>query len=214
MQEVKIYPTMKHLQQSIYLSYTDGLSGWNEPGEAIKLLTRPTSSSRGLRSLLAHEYGHVATFELGPKANDMPWWILEGVAELSAERFVGAGKGKEADAAVIRWHDSEKLADWKDLTDFHTVPGSLQHNVYKQGHHMMAFISDEFGKDARNQWMREMSNGKSIDEATRAVMHMSFDDLDAKWRAAVKTLAEKAAAEKAVKEQAREAKDAAPTKVD
>jgi hypothetical protein len=199
-QEVKIYPTMKHLQHSIYLSYTDGLSGWNEPGESIKLLTRPTASTKGLRSLLAHEYGHVATFELGPKSNDMPWWILEGVAELSCERFVGKGRGADAEAAVIRWHNDDKLAAWNDLADFHTVPGSLQHHVYKQGQHMMMFISDTYGQDARNRWMREMSTGKSIDEATQTVMHVSFPELDAKWRDAVKTLADKAAAEKAGKD--------------
>lgn len=213
-QEVKLYPTMKHLQASIYLSYTDGLSGWNEPGESIKLLTRPTASTRALRSLLAHEYAHVATFELGPRSNDMPWWVLEGVAELSAERFVGGGKGKDAEAAVVRWHNDDRLTPWADLADFHTVARSLHRHVYKQGQHMMMFISDEFGRDARNQWMREMSDGKTIDQATRAVMRMSFPDLDAKWRQAVKTLAEQAAATRAAKEQERRTNDAAPARVD
>jgi hypothetical protein len=192
-QEVKIYPSMKHMQASIYLSYTDGLSGWNEPGESIKLLTRPTASTRGLRTLLAHEYGHVATFELGPKANDMPWWLLEGIAELSSERFTGKGKGADAEASVIRWHKNDTLAPWQDLADFHNVPPNLTHHVYKQGHHMMMFISDTFGQDARNTWMGEMAGGKTLDEATIAVMHMPFSELDAKWREAVEALVDKAA---------------------
>lgn len=198
-QEVKLYPSMKHLQESIYLSYVDGLSGWNEPGESIKLLSRPTAGKRGLRTLLAHEYGHVATFELGEKANDMPWWVLEGVAELSAERFGSMGKG--AEGSVLRWNEKNTLAKWDDLADFHKVqedsPRDLQAKVYQQGHHMLMYISDRWGKDGRNAWLSAMAQGKTIDEATRAVAGMGFDELDAAWRGRVKELAAEQAAKKA-----------------
>ncbi len=201
-QEVKLYPTMRHLQESIYLSYVDGLSGWNEPGEAIKLLTRPTAGKRGLRSLLAHEYGHVATFELGAKANDMPWWVLEGVAELSSERF--GSVGKDAENMVVRWQGKDALAKWDDLADFHTVqessPPDLQAKVYKQGHHMLMYISDRWGKDGRNAWLRAMSGGNTIDEATRAATGMGWDELDAAWRGRVKEIAAEAAQKKAREE--------------
>ncbi len=207
-QEVKLYANMRHLQESIYLSYVDGLSGWNEPGESIKLLTRPTAGKRGLRTLLAHEYGHVATFELGEKANDMPWWVLEGVAELSAERF--ASVGKDADNIVIRWNEKNALAKWEDLADFHKVqedsPRDLQAKVYKQGHHMMMYISDRWGKDGRNAWLRAMAQGKTIDEATRAVAGMSFDELDLAWRGRVKEMAAEAAEKKAKEEKEKDAK--------
>src|ERR1043165_6033379 len=57
-QEVKLYKTMRHLQESIYLSYSDGLAGWNEPGESIKGLVSRGTSAGAMRSLLGHEYGH------------------------------------------------------------------------------------------------------------------------------------------------------------
>ncbi len=197
-QEVKLYPSMKHLQESIYLSYVDGLSGWNEPGESIKLLTRPNAGKRGLRTLLAHEYGHVATFELGEKANDMPWWVLEGVAELSAERFSSMGKG--AESSVLRWNEKNTLAKWDDLADFHKVqensPRDLQAKVYQQGHHMLMYISERWGRDGRIAWLSAMAKGKTIDEATRAVAGMSFDELDTAWRGRVKELAAEVAAKK------------------
>ena len=170
-QEVKIYPSMLHLQESIYLSYEDGLSGWNEPGESIKIITNPRrASKRGLTGLLAHEYGHVATFELGPKANDMPWWALEGVAELSAERF--AALGHDAENAVMRWQRASALAKWDDLADFHKVqdnsPRDLQAKVYKQGQHMLMYISDRFGRDARNAWLTAMGQGEEQGSTRRA----------------------------------------------
>ncbi|MBL8999654.1 MAG: hypothetical protein JNK25_00795 [Phycisphaerae bacterium] len=177
-QKIKLYGTMKHLQASICLSYTDSLSGWNEPGESIKLLCGKNTSIGALRSLIAHEYGHVATFELGPDSNKMPWWILEGVADLAAEQW-----GGKADGLVRAWAAAGRLAAWEDITDFETVQPRWQQHVYKQGHHMLGYISDTYGREKRVEWMIAMSNGATLDEATRRVLGRSFDDLSNQWRA-------------------------------
>lgn len=191
-QEVKIYPSMRHLQASIYLSYVDGLGGWNEPGESIKLLASGKTTVGHLRSLLGHEYGHVATFELGPHATDMPWWVLEGVAELSAEKFVAmnAGKADQPDAygrsatiAVESWARKGKLAAWPDLADFRNIRKELTGQVYKQGQHMLGYISQRFGRTARNAWLRALSQGDTLDQASRKALGIGFDDLDRDWRA-------------------------------
>ncbi|MCC6677643.1 MAG: hypothetical protein IT436_10910 [Phycisphaerales bacterium] len=179
-QQIKLYPNMKHLQASITLSYRDGLGGWNEPGEAIKLLVNRRRDAAGLKNLLAHEYGHVATFELGPRSNHMPWWILEGVAELSAEHY--AGSAGRADAAVRRWARDGKLADWLALSDFNNFDSSLMGHVYTQGHQFLGYVSERFGRAARLNWMARMSNGESLDQATSEVFGMSFATLDEQWR--------------------------------
>ncbi len=179
-QEVKLYASMRHLQQSIYLSYTDSLGGWNEPGESIKILVGRKSKPAELKPLLAHEYGHVATFEYGPHASDMPWWVLEGVAELSAEAYGGA---RDVSRMVARWASNGKLADWDRLADFHTVKAEDQMYVYSQGHHMLGFVSEKFGRTGRNAWLRAMAQGATLDEATRAAMKMPFTELDSAWRA-------------------------------
>ncbi len=190
-QEVKIYPSMRHLQASIYLSYVDGLSGWNEPGESIKLLASKNSGKDRLRPLLAHEYGHVATFELGEHSNNMPWWVLEGVAELSAERYMSrpdadANKlGVDAKLMVESWAKSGKLAAWADITDFRSTKKDFGGHVYKQGQHMLGYISERFGRSKRNAWIRAMAQGSTIDEATKLVLDMSFTALDEAWRASL-----------------------------
>lgn len=178
-QEVKLYGSMRHLQQSIYLSYTDSLGGWNEPGESIKILVGRRSKPAELKPLLAHEYGHVATFEYGARASEMPWWVLEGVAELSSEAYGGAGG---VSRLVSRWARSGKLADWGRLSDFHTVAAADQRHVYSQGHHMLGYVSEKFGREGRNKWLRAMAQGASLDEATRGAMKMSFEELDKAWR--------------------------------
>jgi hypothetical protein len=208
-QEVKIYGDMRHLQASIYLSYVDGLAGWNEPGESIKFLGPVAGSRRrgsgsevdadgedgdgrgggrasrdiaAVRTLLAHEYGHVATYVMGEHANTMPWWVLEGVAELASEKF-NPRLGPATDGVVRRWAEAGALAPWEEISDFRTVPGRYARHVYRQGHHMVAYVSDRFGRDGRNQWLREMATGKTLDEATQAALGMSFEDLDRAWRA-------------------------------
>lgn len=181
-QEVKLYPSMRHLQHSIYLSYTDGLGGWNEPGESVKLLATGLNE-RAIKPLLAHEFGHVATFEMGDHATHMPWWILEGVAELASESFSRGRRG--VDRAVRAWARTGALADWDKLADFHDCPPELQGYVYSQGHHMVGYISDTHGREARNAWLRAMAQGQSLDQASREALGLSFDELDAAWRASV-----------------------------
>ncbi len=179
---VKLYPSMNHLQHSIYLSYDDGLSGWNEPRESVKILPGRRASARDLKPLLAHEYGHVCTFAMGPKANEMAWWILEGVAELSAERYQGRGFAR----MVRRWAANDTLADWSRLADFRNCAPEDQSRVYSQGHHMVAYISERFGRGPRNAWLRAMAEGTALDEATRRVLGLEFAAVDQEWRRALR----------------------------
>jgi hypothetical protein len=187
-QQVKLYTSMRHLQESIYLSYTDSLGGWNEPGEAIKLLTSSASGAAGLSIVLAHEYGHVGSFELGPKANDMPWWVLEGIAELSASKY--SKDTASVDRMNRRWAAGGGLVDWDKLSDFFGEATQHSANVYKQGEHMMAYITDRFGRTKRNEWMRAMSAGSTIDEASQKALGLSFADLDKDWRKSLEAAAE------------------------
>ncbi len=179
-QQIKLYRSMRELQFSIYPSYTQSLSGWNEPGESIKLLTGPVVSGRQLKALLTHEYGHVASFLLGEKMNEAPWWVLEGVAELASEHLGRSSRG--TDRLIRRLAHTGRLADWNAISDFHTVDPALTPMVYVQGHHMLGYISERFGRNGRNCWLRAMARGLSLDEATREALGMSFADLDRQWR--------------------------------
>lgn len=180
-QQVKVYRSMGHLQHSIYLSYTDPLGGWNEPGEAIKLLGDQTQSGRALRSLLAHEYGHCATFDLGPRATDMPWWVLEGVAEHCSSVVTGvAGRGARR---VDSWARSGNLRSWDQLTDFRGEAMNHQGHVYAQGHAMIAHLDQRFGLDRVVAWLAGMAQGQSLESATLAVFDASWSEIDAAWRA-------------------------------
>ncbi len=184
--QVKVYPTMEHLQASIYLSYEDPLGGWNEPGEAIKLLAGPSLKARNLRRLLAHEYGHVATFVLGERVDDAPWWALEGVAELAADTVAGHTSG--ARARMVRgWADKGALKAWDQLDDFRGEAGMYAQWVYVQGWHMLRYITERFGDGARNDWIAMLAAGEDLDIATRRALGVGFDELDTSWRGSLET---------------------------
>lgn len=179
-QQVKVYQSMAHLQHSIYLSYTDPLGGWNEPGEAIKLLGSQAQNGRALRSLLAHEYGHCATFDLGPHATDIPWWALEGVAEHCSA--VVTGSAARGARRVDSWARSGNLRTWDQLADFRGEAMNHQGHVYAQGHAMIAYLDERFGLDRVVDWLGHMAQGKSLEQSTREAFGGDWAEIDAAWR--------------------------------
>lgn len=184
-QEIKLYTSMEHLKATVYLTMPDEvLGGWQEPGESIKFMASYTKGVESWKRAFAHEYGHVATFEMGPEATKMPWWACEGVAELAAERFDRQGRdGPER--WVRRWGREGKLAAWDDISDYRTTRADLKWQAYVQGHHMVGYLSDRWGRAKRNEWLRAMAAGKTVDEATREALGLPFDRLDAEWRASL-----------------------------
>jgi hypothetical protein len=107
--------------------------------------------------------------------------VLEGVADLSAE----TDGGKSASHMVERWAKNGQLAAWEDLSDFHNFKEELMGHVYVQGHHMLGYISDRWGRAGRLNWLTAMAQGKTIDEATQEAFGMSFAKLDQEWRASL-----------------------------
>ncbi|MBY0308314.1 MAG: hypothetical protein K2Q09_06200 [Phycisphaerales bacterium] len=183
---VKLYRSMRHLQASIWLSYTDGLAGWNEPGEAIKILPGTRSSADSLKGLLGHEYGHCATFTMGPHATDAAWWVLEGAAELASAQFK-KGAAERRDARVRSWFKAGELADWEKIAPF-PLPKEDEHltpQVYTQGEHMLAFIGTRYGDDQRIAFVRGVCEGKSLDKSSRDAVGLPWADVDAAWRQSI-----------------------------
>ncbi|HMP04049.1 MAG TPA: hypothetical protein PKD86_05855 [Gemmatales bacterium] len=183
--QVKLYGRMLHLQASIFLSYVDGLGGWNEPGEAIKLLSmRQAGMARAMRGTLAHELGHAATWQMGPKAKDMPWWVQEGVAEQMSEFYSAKRRGSVA--MVRNLASSNQLAPWEKMHDFTPETMRLGLQVYNQGHHMCAWLTDRYGRKKRNEWLRAMGTGLTLEDASREVFGTPFSELAAEWAKLVK----------------------------
>ncbi len=181
-QVLKLYTSMAHLQATVYLNMPDQvLGGWSEKDESIKFMTTYARDVQSWTNAYAHEYGHACTWELGPLTPKLPWWAEEGVAELAAQEFRPGHWGR-LDAEMRRRAANGTLAPWADLADYITTKPELKHQAYIQGNHMVGHISQRWGREGRNAWLRAMAGGKSLDEATRACLGRPFDQLDREWR--------------------------------
>ena len=189
-QVVKLYPSMRELQFSIFPAYAEPLGGWNEPGESIKMLGRQTSPE-GFKTVLAHEYGHALTFAMGgpdieiaiERAHAMPWWLLEGTAELASSEY---NRGIErARRAVAQWHKNGELPEWDEIANFYETDPRKYRYVYTQGMHFAAYIAETYGRSELNRMLRTMMQGATLDAASREVFGLSFDELDRDWEASI-----------------------------
>jgi hypothetical protein len=164
------------------------LGGWNEPGEAIKVLVTP-DSVRDIRGYLAHEYAHVATFVHGPNATDAPWLVLEGIAELASANYrPGATEARQR--TVAAWAAQDQLAPWEAIAPFPLKPEDEQYyrHVYTQGEDMLAWQTEQFGAQARNAFVASVCKGDSLDVASTKAFGKPWAAIDASWRNAAALL--------------------------
>ncbi|MBN2469452.1 MAG: hypothetical protein JXN59_01915, partial [Anaerolineae bacterium] len=74
---IKLYDTPWALVATTRLSLTQEISGWHEPGEALKVVAAATADE----STIAHEFAHAILFDLaGGTRGTYPWWVSEGAA--------------------------------------------------------------------------------------------------------------------------------------
>tara|TARA_R110000868_G_scaffold119469_1_gene316464 strand:- start:147725 stop:148819 length:1095 start_codon:yes stop_codon:yes gene_type:complete len=196
---IKIYPTMQALQFSIAPGYLDPLSGWNEPGESIKILGRDSMSVDRISTLLAHEIGHAVSFEFGEDIIDAPWWSLEGIAELVADDYRSTPPEKRIVGIAQQVARGDRRS-WDQLSDFKGEALNHTMYVYAQGWSMVRYITGRFGRKARNQWFAAMGDGMDVDQATQHAFKMSFDDLDRAWEQEMLSIAEQADVDAAMEE--------------
>ncbi|PCI11048.1 hypothetical protein COB72_01745 [bacterium] len=176
---VKVYPDMSSLQASIYLSYTDRLSGWNEPGESIKILGRENYTTDRLDPLLAHEIGHAVSFEFGSEINLAPWWTLEGIAEVASGLFRDSWESQNK--RIVNLAKKDNLRDWSLLADFRGEANNHAMYVYLQGWSMIDYIDRIHTIEKRNQWFAQLGAGATLDQASQSALGMSFAQLDTNW---------------------------------
>jgi hypothetical protein len=177
--QIKLYADAEGLVANTLLSLPTIL-GWNEPGEALKLRVDPDLPS--LAPIIAHEFSHFVGFDrAGTQRSRMPWWLDEGVATFVSTAF-DSGSGGNRLAQVIAWNQAGQLADWDAMAVFEEAPRELWQFAYPQGYAMVRYVTEEYGKEERNAWLAAMATEMDIDQATPAVLGLTFDQLDVAFR--------------------------------
>jgi len=172
--EIKLYDNPWTLIATTRLSITQPISGWNEPGEALKLLVQDQVPPD--ESLLAHEYGHFVLFDLaGTTRGQWPWWVSEGAAQYAASGFWTLTDRNRVLATVNESRRTTGLPDWSLISSFEDTPESQWHYAYEMGYAFLRFVEDTQGQEALVAWLHAMATD-SLETATQDVLGMTFDD--------------------------------------
>ena len=177
--QIKLYADSPSIVANTLLSLPD-IAGWNEPGEALKLVDQGQGNS--LAPTIAHEMTHFIGFDrAGTRRSRMPWWLDEGIATFVGSQVSGLPEDDRL-AQVIGWEEGEQLAPWAQMAVFEETPLELWPFVYSQGYAMVRFVSEEIGVEKRNAWLAAMATEMDIGRATSTVLGLSFAELDAEFR--------------------------------
>ncbi|QFP77232.1 hypothetical protein [Deinococcus sp. AJ005] len=178
---VKVYPDMAVLSASVALSLQP-VGGWNEPGEAIKLvLPGGANPDQELLRVLSHEFTHLSVSAAAGEGKDkrIPWWLHEGLADFVSRAYWTPGAAESRRGRVAGY----AKADWVplfELADFNAVPESQWKYVYAQGLGLVEFLADTCGKDVPMRLALAFAETGEADGAAQALGFDSFSDLETK----------------------------------
>ncbi|KEF33616.1 hypothetical protein RDMS_11595 [Deinococcus sp. RL] len=183
---VKVYPDAERLSATVYPSLQP-VSGWNEPGEAIKLVLPggpPAQAEATALRVLAHEFTHLAVgVAAGPGGDKrIPWWLHEGLANFAARAFFSesswrAGQDRANAYARAGWVPLAELAD------FPAVPEARWDHAYRQGLGVVEFLAGQAGAGAPWRLAQAFARTGDRDRAAREVGFASFAALEREARA-------------------------------
>jgi len=199
--KIRLYESAATLQTVTRLSQAR-LTTWNRPGEAIKLTLGPSNTAPRPPDV-AREVARWLLYCLDAKAQRsggeetlIPWWLVEGFAEYGAMQFRPVSQqnrmiGRIAALAAVPQPAGQRLFAWDELADRDTFaaaqpalgPPQAFELARDQSATLVYFIGEQFGIQARRQWLEAVSNGQWLDEATEDHLGQSFAALDEAWRA-------------------------------
>ncbi len=183
--EIKLYHQSDVFRFSIYMSM-HRITGWNEPGEAIKLNVSGQEEflEQGAGRVIAHELTHAALFAIGVQHGA----VHEGICEYQAIRFdpvSGSAKLRDYRTQVYDLVRSKRAITIEDLTNWREVPSDDLQLFYSVGYDFVTYFRERFGREVLLVWLQQLASGASFREAFAEATGMPFSDFDTQWREAV-----------------------------
>ncbi|MEF2279688.1 hypothetical protein V3W47_15440 [Deinococcus sp. YIM 134068] len=183
---VKVYPDSSSLSASVYLSLPP-VAGWNEPGEAIKLVLAggtPAEVEGATLRVLTHEFTHLAVGLAAGAGRDkrIPWWLHEGLANFAARTFVSE-RGWQAWQSRVNGYARSGWVPLADLADFPAVPENRWDHAYRQGLGVVEFLAETRGREEPWLLAKTFAETGQGDAAAKAVGFASLGALETAARA-------------------------------
>jgi hypothetical protein len=175
--QIKLYASSQTVTSSVSLN-APLFGGWNEPGEALKVVARRDGIPL---STLAHEATHQMVSELDENET-VPWWLHEGLADYVASKYWDDSSAERVLEGVKSWARADQLVDWNRMRVYKTTPLELWKYVYAQGYAMTRYLTETYGAAKRNTWLERITISNDISKASLEVFDVNFTALDQRFK--------------------------------
>lgn len=177
---IRLYDSPVTLQNWTRLSMPV-VDAWQIPGESIKVAVEPLRQIPPDAPLLAREYARFVVYSLAEQPEHIPWWLVAGCGELGAAQFRPPGYGDQVVADIASDAAQTRLLAWDDLAS-PPARDDQQRAIY-QSFALVQYVTEVYGATARNDWIKTITAGQSVDAASQTMLGVDFAVLDQAWRA-------------------------------
>lgn len=161
----------------IYPLLTEGVGGFTESLRNRVAIPFDGSYS-DLEELLAHELTHAYTNALedgvanalrSMRPTSFPFWFSEGLPEYLS---IG-GESDYNNMFILDMVVNDKLPPLQNLGGYY---------AYRLGESFLAYLAGSYGKDKVTEYYYTLRSSNGLDNATKKVFGLEFDDLESRWR--------------------------------
>ncbi|MDI9525023.1 MAG: BamA/TamA family outer membrane protein [Candidatus Cloacimonadota bacterium] len=176
---VMFYSSKTNFQSTniIYPLLTEGVGGFTESLRNRVAIPFDGSYS-DLEELLAHELTHAYTNALedgvanalrSMRPTSFPFWFSEGLPEYLS---IG-GESDYNNMFILDMVVNDKLPPLQNLGGYY---------AYRLGESFLAYLAKSYGKDKVTEYYYTLRSSNGLDNATKKVFGLEFDDLESRWR--------------------------------
>jgi hypothetical protein len=178
---VWVYPNKDDFYGSLAPNSEPWIAGQAQPALFLISAILPPDDTRELDRVIPHEITHQVTYQVTQNPfNYPPLWLNEGLAvywqETGRDRFYSFALdlAREGNIPPLRTLNGEFAYDSE---------GAL--NAYALSLSVVIYILDTFGDEGMTDLLAAFKQGISYDDAVEQGLGITFDELDAGWRAYV-----------------------------
>ncbi|HNU53741.1 MAG TPA: BamA/TamA family outer membrane protein [Candidatus Syntrophosphaera sp.] len=176
---VMFYSSKTNFQSTniIYPLLTEGVGGFTESLRNRVAIPFDGSYS-DLEELLAHELTHAYTNALedgvanalrSMRPTSFPFWFSEGLPEYLS---IG-GESDYNNMFILDMVVNDKLPPLQNLGGYY---------AYRLGESFLAYLARSYGKDKVTEYYYTLRSSNGLDNATKKVFGLEFEDLESRWR--------------------------------
>ena len=161
----------------IYPLLTEGVGGFTESLRNRVAIPFDGSYS-DLEELLAHELTHAYTNALedgvanalrSMRPTSFPFWFSEGLPEYLS---IG-GESDYNNMFILDMVVNDKLPPLQNLGGYY---------AYRLGESFLTYLARSYGKDKVTEYYYTLRSSNGLDNATKKVFGLEFEDLESRWR--------------------------------